>query len=1300
MDRQGTDSSRRDPLIRSISVAVSHPSSHPSPPSTSNSQANSNNSLKPLTSMSQEDELSETSGSMNRRSSYTSTSSASTSTSSKPTKKTKSTSKSKSRRSSSQASSNSTPTEDPTQSDDFALDTQTSSSELDTAQSLEFKEKGDRLIDEMNDQEDIRALGHSKSKASSEPNRESRSLLGGLGMSSSITPIKSSTLNRSISTSNTPSSSKTRPSKLIRHETERVSSGSGSSSRRRRRSGSASGSSGRHSRGGSSTTPSTPIWGSLWGLAGWLDPSGNEIERELEEARRKEDAKEERREQRREERRRKRREDRERRREDEDEELENEGNQGRDGRSFNSTEMSRQSSASISEISSPSSSSSSSSKRKSDQKSKRSSRRSSSQGNQDEGGNEIQDTSLSSSTSSLKNLFSNTPDKSEDEPLRTPEMLSEHELENVVEFEVEPLNYEESGNGDSNPSTPLISTLNYLPDSSTENTPSSNSVSPFDSSNYSSSNNSYSNKNLKSLRLASKQSNVGPDCHSDLNPLTPPPPLLPRDLRGDYFGDYSHGDELDFSSPLIERKKSFGKGKGREEVGLGINRNQIGAGQYGLNGIANGSEMKRSSSKVSTSNSSSSPTTPTETSTSTSTSNSNSASNSGVSTPIEENSPGKINGAAGGGKSKKGKKGKGKGKSKGKGKGRRNSKKKEDVELAQEEDKGPVSEKSDKDEEKLETEVQSIAAPHLGQEQETENERTPRPSSIQSFESNSETPSSLFSDVRDDGSSVSSYPASISSASNLSDEKAQLGNGVLSSSEQGNEESTRKSNSILKRIILNFGRGILLVLTAPVYGPMFVIKWVGRRFKRKGGKRVQIQVSNGSQKESKATESPSKAINSGKEKSSFSVSKRSSSLIFKEAEKDQESKRNASGVEDEKKGGIHSLKPPTPKPEKQEFLDNSQASEKMKSSNGDSDERDKREVSAELNTQDQVSLSTASSPDPTPSPSPKKSKLLPNPHSVDPMLIKEPKARRVGQPGGILDVSQEIGSAIFMNGDEEDLAVLKAEELISERENLRKERERKMKGLGEEKENQRLKSIEEERKKVANEVKNETAMIRKPNNNRISKFNGSDQINVTRVIGTGYLNSTSIPRGPASTIIHHSPKVLVLDLDETLIHSTSRSPTWGVLRSTNTRAHDPKGAGVDTGSSLLGFGNLSLLSLGLGSAGRPGRVRPHMVEVVIGGRSVIYHVYKRPWVDYFLRKVSVNRREKSFDLSLVADFLSFFPFSILQVASWYHVVIFTASVQEYGDPVIDWLDQGRGLIAGRLFRDVSPIFRIQQSLFC
>ncbi|KAG2128837.1 NLI interacting factor, partial [Suillus cothurnatus] len=59
------------------------------------------------------------------------------------------------------------------------------------------------------------------------------------------------------------------------------------------------------------------------------------------------------------------------------------------------------------------------------------------------------------------------------------------------------------------------------------------------------------------------------------------------------------------------------------------------------------------------------------------------------------------------------------------------------------------------------------------------------------------------------------------------------------------------------------------------------------------------------------------------------------------------------------------------------------------------------------------------------------------------------------------------------------------------------------------------------------------------------------------------------------------------------------------------------------------------------------------VEVVLGGRSTLDHVYKRLFVDYFLRKVS----------------------------TWYALVVFTASMQEYADPVIDWLDAGHGILA-------------------
>ena len=44
--------------------------------------------------------------------------------------------------------------------------------------------------------------------------------------------------------------------------------------------------------------------------------------------------------------------------------------------------------------------------------------------------------------------------------------------------------------------------------------------------------------------------------------------------------------------------------------------------------------------------------------------------------------------------------------------------------------------------------------------------------------------------------------------------------------------------------------------------------------------------------------------------------------------------------------------------------------------------------------------------------------------------------------------------------------------------------------------------------------------------------------------------------------------------------------------------------------------------------------------------------------------------------------------STTQVSAWYTLVIFTASMQEYADPVIDWLDAGRGILGRRFFREV------------
>lgn len=39
-----------------------------------------------------------------------------------------------------------------------------------------------------------------------------------------------------------------------------------------------------------------------------------------------------------------------------------------------------------------------------------------------------------------------------------------------------------------------------------------------------------------------------------------------------------------------------------------------------------------------------------------------------------------------------------------------------------------------------------------------------------------------------------------------------------------------------------------------------------------------------------------------------------------------------------------------------------------------------------------------------------------------------------------------------------------------------------------------------------------------------------------------------------------------------------------------------------------------------------------------------------------------------------------------QVSKWYNLVVFTASVQEYADPVIDWLESERKYFTGRFYR--------------
>jgi CTD nuclear envelope phosphatase 1 len=85
-------------------------------------------------------------------------------------------------------------------------------------------------------------------------------------------------------------------------------------------------------------------------------------------------------------------------------------------------------------------------------------------------------------------------------------------------------------------------------------------------------------------------------------------------------------------------------------------------------------------------------------------------------------------------------------------------------------------------------------------------------------------------------------------------------------------------------------------------------------------------------------------------------------------------------------------------------------------------------------------------------------------------------------------------------------------------------------------------------------------------------------------------------------------KVLILDLDETLIHSVSRA--------------SPRSFATSSGA-------------------------PKMIEIKLNNVATLYYVHKRPYCDFFLQEIS----------------------------KWYELQIFTASVREYADPIIDWLEQ-------------------------
>ena len=90
------------------------------------------------------------------------------------------------------------------------------------------------------------------------------------------------------------------------------------------------------------------------------------------------------------------------------------------------------------------------------------------------------------------------------------------------------------------------------------------------------------------------------------------------------------------------------------------------------------------------------------------------------------------------------------------------------------------------------------------------------------------------------------------------------------------------------------------------------------------------------------------------------------------------------------------------------------------------------------------------------------------------------------------------------------------------------------------------------------------------NNNNNNNSNNSNDSNSPLLRNSMTISPSSIRRRKGKTM------TLVLDLDETLIHSTSRG----------TRNHD------------------------------------HIIEVLVERHVCLYYVYKRPHVDYFLKKVS------------------------------------------------------------------------------
>ncbi|KAF4553293.1 putative nuclear envelope morphology protein 1 [Elsinoe fawcettii] len=121
-----------------------------------------------------------------------------------------------------------------------------------------------------------------------------------------------------------------------------------------------------------------------------------------------------------------------------------------------------------------------------------------------------------------------------------------------------------------------------------------------------------------------------------------------------------------------------------------------------------------------------------------------------------------------------------------------------------------------------------------------------------------------------------------------------------------------------------------------------------------------------------------------------------------------------------------------------------------------------------------------------------------------------------------------------------------------------------------------------------------------------------------------------VPRRQPSYANLYSPdapkKTLILDLDETLIHSMAKGGRMSTGHMVEVKFQQPLPAG---GGMMVG---------------------PQV--------PILYYVHERPHCHEFLRKV----------------------------CKWFKLIVFTASVQEYADPVIDWLERERAYFVGRYYR--------------